>query len=180
MPSATAIDGIRQAARLGRPPEPVPQDLADEIVEWVADGKTLRAFSQLPGRPSWRTIYDWLRKDPDFHTRFEDARQVGFDALAEECLAIADELPGDRQGDPQFVQRQRLRIDARLKLLARWCPRRYGNKITLGGDPDGAPIRLTDTERMHRLRATLGAAAARPKPADPQRCSSGHAARSPT
>lgn len=161
MPSEPALGQSRSSARVGRPPEPVPQDFADEIFEWIADGKTLRAFSCLPGRPSWRTIYDWLRKDADFRKRIEIAREIGFDSLAEECLQIADELPADQHFGAQFVQRQRLRIDARMKLLARWCPSRYGNRISVGGDPDGTPIRLTVTERAHRIQAILAAAEGR-------------------
>lgn len=133
MPSTSTLDEPRPTTRIGRPAEPVPQGFADEIVEWIANGKTLRAFSQQPGRPSWRTIYDWIRKDPAFRERFERARQIGFDSLAEECLEIADELPADGRCDARFVRQQRLRIQTRLKVLARWCPGRYGSRIAMGG-----------------------------------------------
>jgi hypothetical protein len=36
---------------------------------------------------------------------------------------------------------RKLQIETRLKLLAVWDPKRYGNKVQLGGD-GGAPIRV--------------------------------------
>ena len=43
------------------------------------------------------------------------------------------ELNGDH------VQRSRLRIDTRLKLLAKWNPRKYGDKLAHTG-PEGGDI----------------------------------------
>ena len=47
--------------------------------------------------------------------------------IADECLTIADTAPSDSVA----VQWQRLRIDTRLKLLAKWNPRRYGDRVGL-------------------------------------------------
>ena len=41
MPSDTGLGERRSTARVGRPPEPVPQDFADEIVELLAAARTL-------------------------------------------------------------------------------------------------------------------------------------------
>ena len=34
-------------------------DYADEICEWIANGKTLRAYCGQKGKPNWVTIYRW-------------------------------------------------------------------------------------------------------------------------
>jgi hypothetical protein len=72
--------------------------------------------------PAARTISDWKTKDPLFSANIARAREEGFDALAAECLQIADNLDEDAQS-------RRVRIEARLKLLAKWDYKRYGDKI---------------------------------------------------
>ena len=71
---------------------------------------------------------------------FACARDEGFDAIAADCLDIADDKSGDvkivgGEDNPievcntEFVQRAKLRIETRLKLLAKWDPKRYGDKV---------------------------------------------------
>ncbi len=113
--------------KIGRPVQPVPEEFAREIVAWLAAGKSLREYCLQPGRPHFGTVYDRIAKDADFAQRVAAAREVGFDQIALECLAIADETPADSVE----VQHQRLRIDTRLRLLAKWCPRRFGDRLDL-------------------------------------------------
>lgn len=79
------------------------------------------------------------------------ARDIGYDALAEECLLIAD--------NPHFGQKQvmtdqgtattiedmlghrKLQIETRLKLLAKFHPSKYGDKIGVHGVEGAAPIK---------------------------------------
>ncbi len=72
--------------------------------------------------PAARTISDWKTKDLTFSANIARAREEGFDALAAECLQIADNIIEDAQS-------RRVRIEARLKLLAKWDYKRYGDKI---------------------------------------------------
>lgn len=132
----------------GRPKELVPQDKANEIVEWISNGKPLREFCRIEGNPAFRTVYDWLEKDEAFSARFARARESGEDVIAQECLEIADDARNDwmetKQGkvlDSEHVQRSRLRIDTRLKLLSKWNPKKYGDKVQSEvSGPNGAPI----------------------------------------
>ena len=134
----------------GRPIESVPQDIAEQVVVWLASGKTLRDFCRLPGMPHYSTIYDWLDKDEEFTQRFARARATGEDVISQECLEIADDESRDVTGELGMpnnvaVARDRLRIDTRLKLLAKWNPKKYGDKIGLTG-PDGTgPIQLVSS-----------------------------------
>jgi len=101
--------------------------------------------------PSWRTVYDWVVAHPDFAARLARAREMGFDALAEEALEISNTpMMGQKQvmGDKStfttvedMLGHRKLQIETRLKLLAVWDPKRYGNKVQLGGD-GGAPIKV--------------------------------------
>ena len=127
----------------GRPTEPVPQDIADKVIAWIADGKTLRDFCRQPEMPSYSAVYDWLAKDKEFQTRFAQARESGEDQIAQECIAIADDGSNDWQEtefgprvNAEHINRSRLRVDTRLKLLAKWNPKKWGEKITHAGDSD--------------------------------------------
>jgi hypothetical protein len=152
----------------GRPPEAVPEHLADEIVAWVSDGKTLREYCRQEGKPVWRTVYLWLEKDKDFHSRFAQARELGQDAIAEDCVALIDTLPdyvlsdSGKRMDSAFVQWKKNQVEMRLKLLAKWNPKRYGDRITneMTG-ADGGPIQINDTERAAKIKAILTAAKGR-------------------
>ena len=125
----------------GRPKEVIPQEVADEVVGWIAEGKTLREFCRQEGKPVYSTVYDWIDKDAEFATRIARARGIGEDVIAQECLAIADDGTNDweeRQNkdgstyevvNSEVVQRSKLRIETRLKLLAKWNPKKYGEKV---------------------------------------------------
>lgn len=122
--------------RIGRPPEPVPQDKADEIIAWISAGKTLREWCR-DNEIHYSTVYLWLEKDEDFAQRFGRAREVGQEVIAEEALAITDEPPerilteqGDKV-DPGYVAWAKNRAEMRLKLLAKWNPKKWGDKLDL-------------------------------------------------
>lgn len=108
----------------------------DEIIEWITLGRPLREYCRLPGKPKWRAVYHWLDKDPTFATHFALARERGADAIAEQTLEIADDGTNDTYTDEQgrvrvdqdVVARSRLRVETRLKLLAKWFPHRYGER----------------------------------------------------
>lgn len=128
----------------GRPVEAVPQDTAEEIIEWISAGKTLREFCRQEGNPNWRTVYLWIEKDDEFAGRFARARDMGTDAIAEECLAIIDteaeiaettsENGGSTRRDSAHVAWMKNRVEMRLKLLAKWNPKKYGDKLDLTSD----------------------------------------------
>ena len=82
------------------------------------------------------------------------AREVGYDSLAEECLSIADDANNDwmqrtdKDGrstgwvlNGEHVQRSKLRIETRLKLLAKFNPKKYGERVQLANDEQN-PIDL--------------------------------------
>jgi hypothetical protein len=141
-----------------RKPTYDPNDYYDEIVEWLAAGKTLASYARQPGKPSVMRIYTWRSQDQDFAVRFARAREAGFDVMADELEAIAEE-PSDH---PDDVAHRKLRVWTRLQLLARWSPR-YSERSTVqvGGDPAGVPIQIDDAERARRVDSLLAVATAR-------------------
>ena len=146
----------------GRPIEPVPQDIAEQVVVWLASGKTLRDFCRLPGMPHYSTIYDWLDKDDEFTQRFARARATGEDVISQECLSIADDDTRDVSGELEIpngvaVQRDKLRIDTRLKLLAKWSPKKWGDKVqTEISGPAGGPLEVSLAASISQARKRVG------------------------
>jgi len=114
-------------------------EVEERIIEGLTDGVPLRVLCRQDGMPSWRAVYDWMNADASFASRVAYARDLGFEALAEDILNIADDTPAINE----HVQRSKMRIDTRLKLLACWSPKRYGNKQTVDvGNKDDKALKI--------------------------------------
>lgn len=151
---------------MGRPPEPVPQDKVEAICEWIAQGQTLRQWCRDNG-VHYSTVYLWMEKDKDFAQRFAHAREIGTDCIADDALEIIDTVPEMTGGespkyDSAHVAWLRNRAEYRLKLLAKWNPKKYGDRTTLAGDSENPLMQpIDDTQRAAKLEAILAAAQAR-------------------
>lgn len=122
---------------------------ADAIIECVSTGIPLAQAVKKVGM-GLVTWYDWMKVHPELAERFARARASGHEIIATETLAIADEQPPltERGGvDPGFVAWQKNRIWTRMQLLAKWDPKRYGDKVTIGGDSDN-PLKIERIERV--------------------------------
>lgn len=114
-------------------------EVEERIIEGLTDGVPLRVLCRQDDIPSWRTVYDWINADPSFASRVAYARDLGFEAIAEDILDIADDTPAISD----HVQRSKMRIDTRLKLLACWSPKRYGNKQDVSiGNKEGETLKV--------------------------------------
>jgi hypothetical protein len=110
--------------------------ILDEVCEWLAAGGTIRSYSRQEGKPSFELIYRHVAKDTERESRIVRARALGSDAIAEEALDIADDSSGDTitddeghsRMDSEWVQRSKLRFEARMRLLSKWNSGRYGDK----------------------------------------------------
>lgn len=147
----------------GGRPSKYSKEIADKMCELLSEGVPLREICRMDGMPYWRTVYLWMAADDNLSAHIARAREAGYDAMAEECLLIAD--------NPQFGQKQvmtdqgtattvedmlghrKLQIETRLKLLAKWNPKKYGDKITHAGDPE-APLQVNN-DAMALLAAAV-------------------------
>lgn len=118
--------------------------------------------------PGYRTVYDWKDSNPVFAANIARARDEGFDAIAADSLAIVDTKPercataeGDKV-DSGHVAWLKNRAEQRLKLLAKWDPKRYGEKQQVDiGNAEGKPFAISDTEAAPKLAAIIAAGLAR-------------------
>lgn len=111
-------------------------DIIDAVIEGVSRGTPLTQLCRGHGigRSSW---YRWLEDDAELAGHFARARVTGFDAIADRLRLTARGLDEDAGGEStKDVQRDKLIIETDLKLLAKWDPKRYGERQLLGNDPD--------------------------------------------
>ena len=137
------------------------QALLERICARLAEGTPLTQICRDEGNISPRTIRDWEAKRPDVAAAIARAREDGEYALAESCLAIADtlqqgeEVEIDKSGKVIKVKRgdmlghRKLQIETRLKLLAKFNPKRWGERVAQEvSGPDGGPVEsVTVVER---------------------------------
>ena len=146
------------------------EEIADQICDLVSNGVNLRSVCRMDGMPSWRTIYNWVLDKPDFASRLARARELGYDALAEEALEISNTphigqkkvfSSGAEEKDDSvtvteedMLGHRKLQIETRLKLLACWDPKKYGNKVQLGGDADN-PVKIEAEVQAEKLLGAM-------------------------
>lgn len=150
-------DEKKGKARRGRPSVYTPET-ARAICERIADGETLRSICKDAAMPAASTVRGWALDDVDgFFALSTRAYTLGFEEQAEQCFEIADDTSNDwtPSSDPtnpaarfnsEHVQRARLRIDTRMRLLGKWAPKKYGDKLAVGGADDLPPIKVMNAD----------------------------------
>lgn len=120
------------------------QDLADRICAELADGRSMRSVCREDWCPSMQTVFRWLREKDSFREQYTRAKEEAADAMIEEMSEIADEMPAytpEGKIDPSDVNNRRLRIDTRKWLASKLKPKKYGERVAVGGDgPNGAVL----------------------------------------
>ncbi len=120
--------------------------------EMMAEGKSLRAAAKHMGLNEASIRYHLAKNEAAF-THSAHARELGCDALADECLEIAD-----GPGDPAD---KRIKIDTRIRLIGKWS-QRYSDKVLIKNETTVTHRydldSLTD-ERLDELERILAVAA---------------------
>lgn len=144
---------------MGRP-STFEQEIADAICERIATGEPLAQILRDEGMPARRSVYNWLRDREDFGKEMDIARDLGADCIAEEALRIADTpIVGITETDKvgkdgpytevrrsDMIEHRRLQVETRLKLLAKWHPKKYGDRHQLEHTgSDGGPVQVNIT-----------------------------------
>ena len=126
-------------------------EMGIRICDEIAGGKSVRSICEEDWAPGRRTIFVWLREQPEFKALYDIAVNERCEAYAEEIVAISDdgtndwmatndpENPGYRFNGESF-QRSRLRVDTRKWIVAKMIPKRYGDKLAVGGAEDLPPL----------------------------------------
>ena len=124
--------------------------ITEFVCSELALGKSLRSILDADDKlPSASTFLDWIGADSFLAEQYAHARQLAYELLADEIVAIADEnYTTDEHGvrerlSAEAIQRNRLRVDTRKWMLSKMLPKVYGDKIqTEHTGKDGGPIQL--------------------------------------
>lgn len=115
--------------------------VVDELCDLLATGNGLEAAAKALGVAE-NTIRRRCYRDPDFAAMVDAARKAGQDARADEVVALA------RKATPLDYNAVKLVCDNLKWHIAKLSPAKYGDKVTLAGDPT-APLQI-------QIRAALG------------------------
>jgi hypothetical protein len=117
---------------MGRPPTApaIFEDAITTVCTALSDGIPMAVvLRSRPDLPPACTIQLWRRNNPDIEARVKQAREDGWDMIAWGCREVAK----GGEGSTQDVKRDKLIVETALKLLAKWDPKRYGDKVELSG-----------------------------------------------
>lgn len=143
-------------------------EVGAKIAARLSTGEPLTIICADEGMPCDDTVRNWAEADAEFGRVIARAREAGFDRIALDALAIADETEFDTKTGPngadvcdgEWISRSKLRVETRLKLLAKWSPQRYGDMIKLG-DPDGKRLAEVDPRTEEERARALALLVAR-------------------
>ena len=115
-------------------PESRREEIRAAVIAGLSRGTPLTVVLEVLGCPM-RTFENWRVAREDVAEAVLAARDLGYDWIAHECMAIVDDTEGDviydadgnAHANGANVLRAKLRVETRLKLLAKWDPRRYGD-----------------------------------------------------
>lgn len=130
--------------------------ISESICEAIATSSNGLAFicKKIGIAPS--SVYLWLTLYPEFSEKYAQARDAQAHLLADEIIAIADDASNDfmtiQKGDQtynienkEWVNRSRLRVEARKWLASKLAPKKYGEKLDL--TTDGQKINEPDLSK---------------------------------
>jgi hypothetical protein len=124
----------------------------EHICMELSEGKSLRSIARALAIPE-STIRYYIAKDEAAFAHSVHARELGCDALADECLEIADE----KGTDPA---EKRIRIETRIRLIGKWS-QRYSDKVTLKNETTVThryDLDKLSTDKLEQLETILSAA----------------------
>lgn len=156
---------------VGRPSTYTPE-LTDKICSLLAEGKSVRYIADLEDMPASSTIFEWLRKIPEFTEQYEKAKEESADALVAEMLDIASEMPmiyeANAEGemvatklDSAGIARNRLRVDVIKWQASKLKPKKYSEKSSVevsGKDGDAIlvdHVNIAMEELFETIKAKL-------------------------
>lgn len=130
------------------------KEVADNICVDIAESRvSLKTICQKEGYPCVSTVYKWLNENKDFSDNYARAKRDQADMLVEEIIEIADAsehdtIVGENGTYPnhEWINRSKLRVDARKWVASKLFPKKYGEKIDM--TTDGERINVTTPEQL--------------------------------
>tara|TARA_R110002051_G_scaffold323069_1_gene415556 strand:+ start:22 stop:468 length:447 start_codon:yes stop_codon:yes gene_type:complete len=145
-------DKITDKKSKGGRPSIYTDDIADLICECIAEGKSMVSIGKKPGMPKPRTVYRWIRENPEFRHNYENAKEDQADMFVEEMRDIS------LSADSDSVQVARLQIDVMKWTASKFKNKRYGDKLTTDNTNTTNLDNLSEEELDKKVKALINAA----------------------
>ena len=137
------------------------EELVNELCGYLAQGMSMKRACEQPGMPTPSTVFQWLSDKPGFSDKYARAKEEACEALAEEMFDIADDGSNDymevfdKNGEAvgyklngEHVNRSRLRVDTRKWYISKIKPKKYGDKLAVGGADDLPDMKVSVTRTI--------------------------------
>jgi hypothetical protein len=127
------------------------------IIDAISNGQSLSSILRQPNMPSYSWAKAQLRGDFGLRRQYDQAIEDRADRLAEELIELADEpMPDglDGPGMSAWVQKLRVRIDARKWAASKLRPRAYGDRLEVAVQTPG--ISILEALQAAKRRVTEG------------------------
>lgn len=145
---AVKVEAVKELT----PSERLNQIGIEAICEWVANGESLRSWC-IQNKFNNKTVIDWIDADEHRAKHYARAREDRADAVFEALDDLAEKAATSQSAVE--VAGLRLKADTIKWKLARMSPKKYGDKIQVGGADDLPPIRqdvnITPEEAYRRM-----------------------------
>lgn len=132
----------------------------DAILADVSAGEPVRQAIVANGADT-KGFYRLISSDDEAGKRYARAKLAGLERMADEIIEIADDASQDIETrvnasgeeynatNQEVIARSRLRVDSRKWILSKLVPKKYGDKLAVGGDADMPAVQvLARVERV--------------------------------
>jgi hypothetical protein len=148
------------------------ESLESEILDRLANGQSLQSICEPDHMPAPSTVLGYVERNPSFAERYVRAREHQGTVLLDQCLRIADDdsrdlIPAsDESGEVQVnhaaIQRDKMRIDTRMRMAGKYNlrladkpPTMDGANITVNNNTLQLDARALDVSQRDSLRQLL-------------------------
>lgn len=120
-------------------------DVALEVCSLVSTGMSLLAVSRLEGMPAYRTMMQWNDfGHPCYRERFAHnyarARDCRTDALFDTAFDLLENVSVSEEQNK--LNKAKAQVDLIKWGIGKMSPKKYGDRLALGGENPGDPIKL--------------------------------------
>jgi hypothetical protein len=109
-------------------------EVQGEIIRRMCEGESLRSVCRTEGYPAPSTVILWTNNDPAFAEQYARARDERADVYFDRIDDVSDSAASAETAVE--VAGLRLKADNIKWQLARMAPKKYGDKLELGGGLD--------------------------------------------
>lgn len=124
-------------------------EIFNRIISHIINGRSLRTILKDDGMPAPETFYRWLSDDEKKSKHYARACEYRADAIFDEIIEIADDSSQDtdhtefgEKMNSEWVNRSRLRVDARKWIVSKLFPKKYGDKLDIDHSTLGESINV--------------------------------------